>query len=218
MAEYPKELSHLVPPDFCLNNYKNTAQFSSKDWFIPIIRRTEVRARLSEDDTDGARDKCNENIKLGAHESCLMEWDENSPVVVDFDMGRYNFFHQRTTGGICFAEVDLKTPNDMLVASFLAWVENKRLERGVKAQKHMISRAKSRQWHEARILQYMDVTQWQEINNLKATQGEIGLIIHPDDGRGAVAERMKVTRRHIKELNSKGYLSTLFSTPPRDPM
>jgi hypothetical protein len=214
MAQYKKELLDLVPPEFCINNYKNSAQFSSQDWFMAICKRGAVNAWLSEGNIDRARNRSIENIREGAAELIHIVEYYGGTGVDDFDIEHYDSYHQGTIGSDCFAVVDLKVPDDLLVTSFLTWVENKRLERGVKATNKVITPAKSRQWHDARILQYMDVTQWHRINNLNPTSGQIGLILYPDDNRGAVAERLRVVKKHIVELSSKGYMNTLFSTPP----
>jgi len=214
MEEYSKELLEFVPPEFHLDNYRNSSRFLSEDWKMAIIRRMSVDVFLLENLPDMATNRSIQNIRSGADELIHITSYDGSTGVEDFDQRSYDFHHRGTLGSNCFAEVDLKMPDDLLVSSFLAWVENKRLSRGVKSTNKVITPAKSRQWHEARILQYMDVTQWHRINNLNPTLGQLGLIIYPDDDRGDVAGRLKVAKRHITELSSKGYWNTLFSTPP----
>ncbi len=214
MYEYSKEILEFVPPEFNLDNYRNSAQFVSEDWLMAIVKRQSVDVFLSEGLIDRARSRSAVNIREGAAELIHIIKYGGGTGVEDFVQELYDNYHQGTVGSDCFAAVDLRMPDDLLVSSFEAWVENKRLERGVKATNKAITPAKSRQWSNARMLQYMDVTQWHRINNLKPTHGQIGLIIYPDDDRGGSTERLRIARKHLMELKTKGYWNALWSTPP----
>jgi len=215
MYKYNKELFKFIPPKFNLDNYANTAQFVSEDWNVAFLMRDTVEEYLLQGQIDRAKHRSSLNIRMGAAESIRYIKFSGGTGVEDFDQESYDLHQQGTEGSNCFAKVELKMPDNLLVKAFSEWVKNKRFERDVKATNNKITSAKSRQWNEARILQYLDVTQWHRINDLKPTQEQVGLIIYPDDNRGAVDERLKTIKKHITHLKTKGFKNALSVTPPK---
>jgi len=211
MYEYSNELLEFVPPEFSIDNYKNTAQFEAVDWWDAFLARDKVDIWLSQNYIKEAKEDNLENIKQGAVKSLYIYERDLKPVDTT-EKKLYDFLAKEEPIASCrFATINVKIPDDVLVKHFLDWVSGERLKLGVEAPKKVITDSHFRRWHEARILQYMDVRQWHKINNLtpKNVAVILGSVIYPDNAEGNHESKMKTTRKHLKQLESKGYRSAL---------
>lgn len=211
MYEYDDSLNKVIPPNFELNKYKETAMFTATDWWAALMARERVewllRSGYIEPGSEPEATSYNlANIMEGAtKEQCIYEGDEP---VKNLDKDTYTALNGESFPSLNFAQINLKIPDDMLLEAFMKWVNEERLKLGVKAKNKRISKTHFRNWHDARILQYLDINQWHRINNLKPKKEEIEMILFPEYVQG---KDLKTTIKHIDELYSKGYKSALIA-------
>jgi hypothetical protein len=134
--------------------------------------------------------------------------------ISEFNITRYDQLQkngQENMTHSLFVEVDLTVPDKMLLETFVSLIAKERCKRSIDVKAKFISKATFRKWHASRVLAYMDLVKWHELNNSSITDGQAGLIIYPDDNRGGVAERIrKTTKPLVKKLGQLGILRNVF--------
>ncbi len=104
------------------------------------------------------------------------------------------------------AVVNLNTPDDILVKQFTEWVKVERSKHQMSpviSTRNSITPAKMRRWHDKRIIPYLDLIQWHQLNGQKIKKHHIAQIIFPDEiNRNPVDIINKSTEPLIKEIYS----------------
>ena len=231
-----------MPPSFCLTKYK-TADFDDRDFLHAYAERSSLQALIDtagpiiypESQSVNVLEKNLINIEQGAVK--LTSGYESEEYVSDFNQRMYDFMNtpknvdQPYTASNRYATVNITVPDDILLKSFKEWVKKEREKLGVVALKTralVSSPAKLKSWHKARVLQYMDVSQYHQIMNKisggdyqnkyeKTSDSEMVLIIFSDrkaDEYYDDKDKMRVTKEYVKKLrDDKAYIAALCARP-----
>jgi len=82
--------------------------------------------------------------------------------------------------------VNLGASDDRLLEEFRAWVKRTRKESGQRILPKRFDRSKFDDWHQSRLLPYLDLKLWTEVHGFRMTNDEIGKALFPvsrgDDG------------------------------------
>jgi hypothetical protein len=107
-----------------------------------------------------------------------------------------------------FIAVDLRASNSELELEFKKWLQNTRKEIGITPKNRKFDRVDFDDWHTDRLLQYLDLTFWWEVNNINYTNNEICNKIFP---KGDVDEYHvgKTTRKNALKVISDEYILAL---------
>lgn len=104
------------------------------------------------------------------------------------------------------AVINLNVPDEILVKQFMKWVRTEREKYQAKPTPNKvirISSAKMRRWHDKRVIPYLDLVQWHQLNGNKITKHHIAKIIFPDErDRNPVDMIIKSTELLVKEIYS----------------
>ena len=159
---------------------------------------------------------------------------ESEKYVSDFNQKAYDFMNtpknadKRYTASHRFPTVNITAPDDVLINSFMEWVNKERKKLNVEALKNRVpvsSGAKLRDLHESRVLQYMDVSQYHQIMNKlsggdyqnkyeKTPDAEMGRIIFSDYRGRDYKDKMKTTKKHLYKLTrDKAYIAAMSARP-----
>jgi len=215
MSNHDVELLKFVPPEFCIDKYKLTAQFSAKDWWQASLDRRVVALLILDGDTEHARNRNLQNISSGVYIDKQQTFQRKFEPVDSFKQWMYDFLTNekvKNQAGISFATIDLSVSDDLLFKSFKEWVDEERIRTNTSAEKKSFSPSKLRNWHESRVLAYIDLKQWLQLNNLQPTEEQIGRIIFPDNTDGTALDKTRRTsRKYEKMIYSKNFNHTIFS-------
>jgi hypothetical protein len=207
--KYDKETAKLLPPNFDLCKYRSDHWLELGLWTSNIFRRKICRINILLGDIEDARAQNIKNINQAVYPSEIDAGITNSKNLVEI-AEKYGFatwleHPTKYNGGRePLASVSLSAPDDAFIKEFLRWVNAERLKAGVSPQIKSVSISTMGKWREARIIEYMDLVQWFEINEIEVTRGQIGKILFPDDNRGGEAERVrKTTEKWVKQINDR---------------
>lgn len=118
---------------------------------------------------------------------------------------------------IDYIEVDLRKPSHVLEDEFSIWLEEKRMAGFLPPAKidKYITKAKFRKWHDARVIPYLDLLQWNQKHGRKLPHSVAGAIIYSDmsdsDLRNPSSMIADTTLKHMKEMLSRETLMLLAS-------
>lgn len=217
MFEYDDELLKLIPPTFDLDNYKDTANLDAEGWYAHLRRRKIAFAHSLVKKDRGKQDSINDVLEI-IRDGTDYQWcpyEREYELVESVNKNQYEFLmlmEKEDQQIASIASVNVNIPDDILVKSFLSWVHNERQRIGRNVLKKAISNATFRRWHEARLLQYMDIISWHKLTGTVITDGQAGMILFPDDNRGGVAERIRKTTKPLaRGLERKGMLHALYA-------
>ena len=231
-----------MPPGFCLTKYE-TADFDDRDFRDAYNDRLCVQHLIDEagliiypeSKSVDVLEKNLINIERGAVK--LTSGYESGEYVSDFNQRMYDFMNtpknvdQSYTASHRYPTIDIRVPDDILIKSFKVWVNKEREKLDVVALKSRVkvsSPAKLRNLHEARVLQYMDVSQYHQIMNKisggdyqnkygKTSDSEMVSIIFSDrkaDEYYDDKDKMRVTKEYVKKLrDDKAYIAALCARP-----
>lgn len=219
MHEYDKELLELIPSGFDLCRYRSNDWFNLDLWFNNIFYRkaSQLDILLRNHEEASLRNRQNINIAIyPSDEGWETAFDRNLVCTAEkdnFDVW-LNDTQKYNGGRQSFAEVSLTAPDEVLAEAFLSWVRELRRENEVDPEIKTVSKALLGKWREARVIEYIDLIQWLEINEIDATYGQIGNILFPDDKRGGVGDRVRKTTKKWadKLMNNRFIMSRLRYT------
>jgi len=77
--------------------------------------------------------------------------------------------------------VDLYVSDEQLKSDFEEWLEKFRKISGLYSDPKKYSKAKFQRWHKLKILPYLDLSYWANIQNTTITQSVYGAILFPDE-------------------------------------
>lgn len=212
-----ERLKSITPPDFKLENYKGTAQLSAKEWLACLWHRFSgdvlENGKAMKPGLINWADPLNCSLpdELTKHSS-----DEISSVsYLDKDQ---LLIVANTPDTYAYLRVDLDMCDEILVKDFQDELKASRKHLDIEARTRSISNSEFRNWHEARILQYLDVCNWHAENGIKKVKnGELGAIIFSDitgnnSGDGALENKIRKTvEKHIKTVSSRKTIMSLFA-------
>lgn len=89
-------------------------------------------------------------------------------------------------------EVCLTESDDKILEAFKVWLSEKRIEKGFKKKDtKSISNAEMLKWHDLRILAFIDLTLWAELNKKYFTHNQLGNLLYPHEVDVDVTERVR---------------------------
>jgi hypothetical protein len=111
-----------------------------------------------------------------------------------FDQGR-SIFDRATIS------VDLKAPNDVIVNAFHEWLKEARSELGHGQRIKFFSDSFRHRCIEQRVLQYIDITNWNIWKGQEPTHAQVGVLLFPDYVRSGdnLADRVSKTVRTLAD-------------------
>ncbi len=194
----------LMPVEFDIKNYKDTALLDAKGWLNEFYIRQYVQGLILKGETEVITRMNLNNIIRGCYQEDESMFGSN-PVScftrLYYDAVTYNILkNDGLPFGINqeFAIVDLSAPDSVLKESFIRWVKDQRRKKSIAIRKK-VSNSKCSDWHKYRVLPYIDLMQWHSLNGINCTHGQIGEIIFPDDNSGAVADKIRRTTKKYSE-------------------
>lgn len=94
--------------------------------------------------------------------------------------------------------VNLGASDDRLIKEFKAWIRMTRRESGQRILPKAFGQSKFDDWHQSRLLPYLDLTIWAEIHGLRITNDKIGMALFPDSRGGAAGTELG-SAEHIRK-------------------
>lgn len=210
-TELDWRMKRLTPPEFKLENYAGTGELDAAGWLACLWHR------FCGDALENGKIFTPEPINWAQPLDCTLpdeilshEPDEITSVVfLDPDQ---IIDTTNTPDTYAYLMIDLDMSDSVLIEDFKAELKITRSRADVEARKGIVTEADFRNWQDARILQYLDVCRWQELNDVEATQNEIGVIIFPDDDSGNAGERIRRTVvKHIERATSRQVIISLLA-------
>ncbi|MGU7853104.1 DUF6387 family protein [Burkholderia orbicola] len=108
--------------------------------------------------------------------------------------------------------VDLFASEDKLVDDFRKWIRSTRKELNIPNRQRRFTRADFERWHQNRILAYLDIKFWSDVNSCDLTNQALGVMLFPAEFDVNLAERVrKVVAPLALEASSPAYLEAMFS-------
>ncbi|WP_175803709.1 DUF6387 family protein [Burkholderia ambifaria] len=108
--------------------------------------------------------------------------------------------------------VDLFASEDKLVDDFRKWIRSTRKELNIPNRQRRFTGADFERWHQNRILAYLDIKFWADVNGRSLTNQALGVMLFPDEFDVNLAERVrKVVAPLALEASSPAYLEAMFS-------
>lgn len=139
-----------------------------------------------------------------------VKYQENEGNLNDAELTDEFGFFASMGSPLSTAIINLQAPDDVLVEHFLMYLKEARKRRKIPEKKRLISDAKVRNWHESRVLPYIDLTHWHRVNELTITDGDAARLIFPDDSTGTALDKIrKTTKKHAREILSKDNIYSL---------
>lgn len=237
MDDYDPNLAGLLPPKFDLEKYKKSAQGNVRDWFINLFLRYVAYTNNTNENLFGravksgsaglqftlalAREDLDEkghsvflnglNIKHGFSDF----WDESkkfpvTPSVLGVALPIESLPEDPSWLNYSLVAVELNSSDEVILDDFKNWLIEARKHTGKQAFQKLFSEARLRRWHDARVLEYLDLTTWHKNNGMEITQGQIAEVIFPDDRTGGATERVrKTTKPLVNELMTPDFINSL---------
>ena len=109
-------------------------------------------------------------------------------------------------------KVDLSYPNQYIIEDFKNWLEDTRKTFRAKGLP-TFTEAKARQWSEAKVLPYIDLSRWIEEERSTLTQEEIGDLLFP--GQSVDAKRIQRTQQLAQQLLTSDIVSAMMHQAAR---
>lgn len=129
---------------------------------------------------------------------------------INYDINDYSRFARM---GIAFASVDLNAPDEILMKSFVEWLQKTRLKHGSNPKQKSISNSLLRRWQSNKVIEYIDLSQWYRIRNKKLYDHQAASILFPNDVSRDTKEVVTKTIRKklVPEILSKEVRLALLS-------
>lgn len=109
-------------------------------------------------------------------------------------------------------KVDLFSSEEKLVDDFKKWLKVTRAALDIPNLQRRFKNSDFERWSQNRILAYLDLSFWAQINGLQLTNQAIGVALFPDEFNVSLAERVrKVVAPLALSAASPPYLEALFS-------
>lgn len=221
MHGYDKELEPFIPPDFDLNNYKDTETYTVYDWICALSERCyeDWITAAGHDPFDDEEVEITVQDCLTAYQPIIQRGSKhiNDPIIKEIiedctcsietiDEG---YVIPRFGGGLICALVDLDTPDEILMERFREWVSFNRGQ--LKIPKHKIhSESEILRWHKYNVLPYMDLRIWNQINGIDLTDKIAGEILFRGDSRNKADLIKKKTRKIYSEISPSSFHNKLY--------
>lgn len=208
MYQYNEELDEFIPPSFELAKYRTLSHASLEDWMHQFSARFSVANGLAlgvdhQDHLIRARYTLENNILWGdIRKDPAWAGEENvhqsiNPLQVDNIIAEYSDLNpklQSYAAKVTLLNVNIHESDAVLVQHFKEWLESEREKKEVEPLSDY-SNARIKRWHQFRVLAYIDIKQWHIINDIRCTNGQMALILYPDDTSGNGVERIRKTTR-----------------------
>ena len=209
--KHNQELRKFIPPEFDLSHYAGTAKLGAHGWLACLWHRFNG-------DVLGNGYICKPKpIQWKAPLNCqlpdeFLNYSHEDLSSVSFLDSGHIINTTNTPDTYAYLRIDLDNCDNFLIEDFKTELELARNRAGITARTRIISESEFRNWHEAKILQYMDISHWHELSGLKATQNQIGDILFPEDDRGATGDRTRRTvHKHIETVTSRKTIISLLT-------
>ena len=109
-----------------------------------------------------------------------------------------------------FVGVDLRASDDHLVSQFKSWIKRTRSEANVNAIEDTFNKKSLYEWHENRLLPYLDLAFWGAVNNKIITNAAMEDALFPGNCHGAVGDRIrKKTAPMARTLIQEDFITAL---------
>jgi len=133
---------------------------------------------------------------------------ENDENLLDTPFDIYRYERDRRAGDTWLI-VDLNATDKQIIDDFQLWLKVIRELLNVKSPKTYFSENKFKQWANARVLPYIDLSLWSKAHNVRIKDKLYGDILFPDEIDIDTTERIRKTTRPLaKKFLSK---TTLFA-------
>jgi hypothetical protein len=117
-----------------------------------------------------------------------------------------------STSGEVLVSVDLFASEEKLVDDFRSWLRVTRQALNVPSIQRRFARADFERWHQNRILAYLDLSFWADINGHKMTNQILGVALFPEEYNIGLADRVrKVVAPIALAAASPVYVEALLS-------
>ncbi|MBN3777953.1 hypothetical protein G3O06_10350 [Burkholderia sp. Ac-20345] len=114
--------------------------------------------------------------------------------------------------GEVFVSVDLYASEEKLIDDFRIWLRATRSALGAPNIKRRFSGTDFERWHQNRILGYLDLTFWAQINGFRLTNEVIGSALFPNEYNVSLSERVrKVVAPLALSASSSPFIEALLS-------
>lgn len=114
--------------------------------------------------------------------------------------------------GAVTVNVDLFASDDKLVDDFKAWLRVTRRALNVPSIQRRFTRADFDRWQQNKVLAYLDLSFWADINGLRLTNQTLGVALFPEEYNIALADRIrKVVAPLALAASSPVYIEALLS-------
>jgi len=231
MFEYDEELLELIPPEFDLAKYRTLSDATIEDWnynfsarFIVhldmIDAEDSIDPKISKGYFDDALNKLEHYIFLGdirTHPKYTKRTAIHpsvNPLQVDDVIDRHLKLIpklQVEAGKVTLLNVNLYESDAVLIEDFKQWLQFEREKKEVEPLRNHYSDARIRRWHQFRVLAYLDISLWHKLNDITCTNGQMALLLYPDDTSGIGAERIrKTTKPMASEVMDKQLYNLAF--------
>ena len=211
MFKYEQELHKLLPPEFDLIHYTGTENLDAQGWLACLWHRFKGDVLGNGYNCIPKPTQWKDPLNCQLPDEYLRYSPEELSSVSFLDSG-YIIDTKNTPDTYAYLKIDLDNCDNFLIEDFKTELELARNRAGVKARTRMITQSEFEKWHEAKILQYLDIRHWLELNELKATSDQIGDILFPENDSGATGERIRRTvKKHIKTVTSRETIISLLA-------
>jgi len=204
MLEYDKELHKLTPPGFDLANYAGTEKLDAHGWLACLWNRLE-------------KGKGYKVIQWTKPLDCqlpdeLITYSPDELTSVTFLELEDIVSTQYTSKTYAYLGLDLDMCDEFLIEDFKAELKLARSKAGIAARTRKFSESEFRNWHDVKVLQYLDLHRWHKLQKLESTNNQIGEILFPEDTGGGAGERIRRTmNKHIKTVTSRETIISLLA-------
>ena len=115
-------------------------------------------------------------------------------------------------GPFALATIDLRAPDEELIADFRIWLAEARKNRGIDPISRSFAQADLDQWADMNILAYIDLTLWAQARSLNIGGAVMGRALFPSEFDIGLEDRVrKVVAREARKLMNKETLRSMQS-------
>ncbi len=97
------------------------------------------------------------------------------------------------TSGEVHVTVDLYASEEKLVDDFRRLVRETRVAMGIPNLQKRFTHSDFAEWHQYRVLAYLDLAAWAEIHGVRISQQAVGVALFPDEYNIGLADRVRKT-------------------------